>query len=93
MAALITAPVWLPGCGDYDHEMVPNNHNVPEVVITAEMMDEMQEQDAEREESYRQLAAEKGLHVPPPATESGPVGVGMQKRREALEKRRPVRTD
>jgi len=45
---LATSPVWLPGCGDYDHDVVPNNDNVPELVITQEMLDEMRNKEAER---------------------------------------------
>lgn len=75
----------LPGCGGY------SNENIPEVVVTPEMLTKMQEEEAARMEQYRQIAAERGMRADAVVPEGGPMGIAVQKRREAIEKRAAAR--
>ncbi len=71
------------GCGGY------TNDNVPVTVIDEEMLAKMGEEEAERMERYRKIAAEKGWKAPRSVSpDSAPQGIATQKRAEAEEKRR-----
>lgn len=80
VGTLLTIPLLSSGCGGY------TNDNVPTVVIDEAMLAQMSEKEAKRQEKYRELAEAKGETLPETMPD-GPSTPGLDKRREAAEKR------